>query len=242
MISFVMLSLLCITAFTTRREDRANKGFAVVELFTSEGCSSCPAADEAVMEIAKQYKEDVLVLGFHVDYWNSLGWKDVFSKSEYSERQKQYASAFSLNSIYTPQIVVNGKIEFVGSDKTKLQQTISKELNNNAARTIELSARETDDRKIVVYVSSANASNNNINIALVQLRAQSNVAIGENEGKVLQHINIVRDLKSFDGNKKDNTISFNLPTGLSKKDFEIVAFSQDKSNLHITDARSGSIQ
>ncbi len=241
-VSFIHFSLLCITAFSVKKETSINKGFAVVELFTSEGCSSCPAADEAVIDIAKQYKEGVIILGFHVDYWNQLGWKDVFSKSEYSDRQKQYASAFSLNSIYTPQIVVNGKTEFVGSDKTKLQETISKELNNNVARTIELSARETNDGKIVVNVSSANASNNNINIALVQLQAQSNVAKGENEGKVLHHINIVRDLKIVDGNKKDNSVSFNFSAGLSKKDFEIVAFSQDKNNLHITDARSVSIQ
>jgi len=241
-ISFVLFSLLCITAFSVKKEPHANKGFAVVELFTSEGCSSCPAADEAVIDIAKQYKEDVIILGFHVDYWNSLGWKDVFSKSEYSDRQKQYASSFSLNSIYTPQIVVNGKVEFVGSDKTKLQQTISKELNNNVARSIELSAKETGDKKILVNVSSVNASNANINIALVQLQAQSNVAKGENEGKVLHHINIVRDLKTVDGNKKVNTILFSLPARLSKKDFEIVAFSQDKNNLHITDATSVSIQ
>jgi len=241
-ISFVIFSLICITAFSIKTETQVNKGFAVVELFTSEGCSSCPAADEAVVEIAKQYKEDVIILGFHVDYWNSLGWKDVFSKSEYSERQRQYASAFSLNSIYTPQIVVNGKTEFVGSDKTKLQQTISKELNNNVAKTIELSAKETNDKKIIVNVSAAIPSNNNINIALLQLQAQSNISKGENEGKILHHINIVRDLKTVDGNKKENTISFNLPVGLSKKDFEIAVFSQDKNNLHIYDARSASIQ
>src|SRR5580765_6254972 len=77
-------------------------GFAVVELFTSEGCSSCPPADEAVAKILKEYKGNVYVLGYHVDYWNNYGWKDVFSSADYSSRQKNYAKTFQLHSIYTP--------------------------------------------------------------------------------------------------------------------------------------------
>jgi hypothetical protein len=235
-------SLLCITAFIKHEQKHAVKGFAVVELFTSEGCSSCPAADEAVAEMAKQYKENVFILGFHVDYWNHLGWKDVFSKSDYSERQKQYASVFSLNSIYTPQIVVNGKTEFVGSDKSKLQRSISNELNNNSPRGIELSAKETDDKKIVVSISSSVASNKIICASLVQLQGQSNVAKGENEGRLLHHVNIVREFKTIDASKKDNMVYFMLPSGLTKKDVGVIAFTQDKSSLHITDAVATSIQ
>ena len=106
------------------------KGFAVIELFTSEGCSSCPSADEAVTEIAKENAETVFVIGFHVDYWNNLGWKDQFSDHGYSERQKQYASIFNLNSIYTPQVIVNGKKEFVGSDRGQLKKTIAGEIKS----------------------------------------------------------------------------------------------------------------
>ncbi len=234
-------SLLCITAFIKHEEKKASKGFAVVELFTSEGCSSCPAADEAVAEIAKQYKENVFILGFHVDYWNHLGWKDAFSKSDYSDRQKKYASIFSLNSIYTPQIIVNGKTEFVGSDKNKLQQTITKELNNNTSGTIELSAKETNDKKIMVILKTDEQANNVINIALVQLQAQSNVAKGENEGRLLHHINIVRDLKTVSG-KNNNSIYLELPSGLTKKDCEVIAFVQNKTNLQITNAALATIQ
>src|SRR5947209_3544323 len=88
-------------------------GFAVVELFTSEGCSSCPAADETLAKVAREYPENVYVLGFHVDYWDRLGWKDVYSSADYTNRQREYAQQFNLNSIYTPEVVVNGRVEFV---------------------------------------------------------------------------------------------------------------------------------
>src|SRR5580692_11082645 len=99
------------------------EGFVLVELFTSEGCSSCPPADEAVGRL-KGWKKNVYVLSFHVDYWNYLGWKDVFSNAAYSTRQQNYGDLFHLNSIYTPQIVVNGKAQFIGSDETALRSTI----------------------------------------------------------------------------------------------------------------------
>ncbi|MEO7532910.1 MAG: DUF1223 domain-containing protein, partial [Ferruginibacter sp.] len=111
----------------------APQGFAVVELFTSEGCSSCPPADAAMSVIANKYKEQVFVLGFHVDYWNRLGWKDEFSSSDYSKRQRNYATAFSLEGVYTPQVVVNGKSQFVGSDKSKIEKVIQSQLNEKAA-------------------------------------------------------------------------------------------------------------
>src|ERR1700749_4412386 len=108
------------------------KGFAVVELFTSEGCSSCPDADALIARVQQQDKDlPVYVLAYHVDYWNRLGWKDAFSDAAYTDRQKRYASWLKLTSIYTPQVVVNWQTQFVGSEgvtlansiKTALQQT-----------------------------------------------------------------------------------------------------------------------
>ena len=236
----IILLMFFATGFTqTKREQH---GFAVVELFTSEGCSSCPAADEAVIDIAKQYKSNVFIVGFHVDYWNHLGWKDAFSKADYSSRQKQYAEAFSLNSIYTPQIIVNGKTEFVGSDKNKLLQSIKNELSNSPEGEIELSAKQVNDGKIMVSYKTKILQNEIINIALVQLHAQNNISKGENEGKVLYHINIVRDFKSINDNKNDDNIFFTLPNGLTKKDLEVIAFTQDKKNMHVLDAVSANIQ
>ena len=84
------------------------KGFAVVELFTSEGCSSCPPADAAIATLLNKNLDKTYILSFHVDYWNKLGWKDNFSKQEYSARQQDYARSLSLQGVYTPQVIVNG--------------------------------------------------------------------------------------------------------------------------------------
>ena len=130
-ISAVLL-LCAATGFKCSTKNSAEafdkKGFAVVELFTSEGCSSCPAADAAVARLLAKNNEQVYVLAYHVDYWNKLGWKDSFSKAEYSQRQSGYAAQFKLNSTYTPQIVVNGSSEFVGSDERKLKSNVEKKL------------------------------------------------------------------------------------------------------------------
>src|SRR4051794_39591301 len=115
----LLLSLACISLLglaTTRKKTSAPlSGTAVVELFTSEGCSSCPPADEALAAAAKTYTGHVYVLGYHVDYWDRLGWKDPFSNAAWTDRQTRYADLFKLNSIYTPQAIVNGKTQFTGS-------------------------------------------------------------------------------------------------------------------------------
>src|SRR5579859_6935835 len=103
-------------------------GFAVLELFTSEGCSSCPPADELASRVASQYRWNVYVLSFHVDYWDQLGWKDIYSNAEYTQRQRDYAQTFYLNSIYTPQAIINGKSQMVGSNEEKLKSTLESEL------------------------------------------------------------------------------------------------------------------
>src|SRR6186997_2744530 len=127
------VSLLTISFSTASLKNKIAKkqdGFVLIELFTSEGCSSCPPADEALEEIQKKYNDkNVLVLGYHVDYWNKLGWKDVFSDASFTQRQEYYSRIFHLNSIYTPQVVVNGKSEFVGSNKEKLISSIEEQLN-----------------------------------------------------------------------------------------------------------------
>src|SRR5258706_14663017 len=103
-------------------------GFAVVELFTSEGCSSCPPADEAMIKLAKEFPEHVYFLAYHVDYWDYIGWKDQFSNADYTKRQDKYAEEFKLNSIYTPQVVINGEKELVGSRESKIRTDIQQEL------------------------------------------------------------------------------------------------------------------
>src|SRR4051812_8827061 len=100
---FLIAFSLGATSFSCDSASKASSGFAVVELFTSEGCSSCPPADNVVAKLLKEHNSNVYVLGYHVDYWDDLGWKDIFSNNIFTQRQKAYAKAFKLSSIYTPQ-------------------------------------------------------------------------------------------------------------------------------------------
>lgn len=219
------------------------KSFVLLELFTSEGCSSCPAADETVASLAVKYKGQLFVLGFHVDYWNKLGWKDVYSNLDYSERQRDYATAFSLNSIYTPQVVVNGHKEFVGSSKKIIDETIATELRKPLSYTIKLIAQETKDRMIDINYSTTDTdATDNLNIALVQLEAITNVKRGENSGKILAHINIVRIFKTIDsGGILTGKLMLTLPSDLSFNQCKLIAFTQNKNNKFITGITEASV-
>ena len=217
----------------------SSSGFAVVELFTSEGCSSCPAADKILGRIQKEYQSGVYVLGFHVDYWDRLGWRDVYSDASYTKRQGAYASVFSLNSIYTPQVVVNGRFQFVGSDEGQLRKTIDKELDRVASGSIDGTASVGPNKEIELSYEVTTKMDEWLQIALVQLNATTKVEAGENKGRVLQHINLVRNLRTIEvgernGNKGSLVLS--IPPDLIDSDFEIIAFMQKKKTLEIESA------
>lgn len=225
------------------KEAVTDPGFAIVELFTSEGCSSCPSADEAIIKLAKEYHGNVYILGFHVDYWNYIGWKDQYSNAGFTERQKQYADKFKLNSIYTPQVVINGKKEFVGSDRKLLWSAVKQELQGNKSASIELKAQQNNSDKINVTCKTEITDDAILTASLVQLRAATAVKKGENKGVLLHHINIVRDLKTISVEKKmESNFSLTIPKGLSAKELKVIAFLQNKKNWNITGATETGIQ
>ena len=216
-----------------RKPGVQKNGFAVVELFTSEGCSSCPPADDAVADLQKRFPENVFVISFHVDYWDRLGWKDIYSNSVYTDRQSNYAEKFSLNSIYTPQVVVNGEKEFVGSNKNKLQQTVDDALAVTPTASIKLAAAA-DKNSVSVSYNFSGSGKFILNIALVQLTADTDVKRGENSGRKLHHINVVRDFKTIEA--KDSAvgdINFSIPAGLTIKDVKVIAYVQEKKGLQV---------
>jgi len=244
---FVLLLLVILAAMSacyssnkkTGEGNAANSGFAVVELFTSEGCSSCPPADEELANIVNEYKHNVYVLGFHVDYWNNYGWTDIFSSADYTQRQKNYARTLKLPTIYTPQVVVNGVQQFVGSDKVKLRKAINSNLELPAPKMLEITALAEDDRKI--QVSYKTTDTGNLNIALVQLKAENKIAAGENHGATLHHVNIVRDIKTISLETTEGTTVVTMPDGLSPGDCMIIAFAQNENDLKITSAAEARI-
>jgi hypothetical protein len=218
-------------------------GFAVVELFTSEGCSSCPPADEAVAKIVRDYKDNVFVLCFHVDYWNSLGWKDIFSSPDYTARQREYAQTFRLNSIYTPQVVVNGKSQFVGSDESRLKAAIGDELSKAKNSEMSIHAVVKDGKQIAVSWQIPNAGQRSFCVALIQSAATSEVLRGENGGKKLHHVHVVRDFKTIKpGSMPGGIVELTVPAGLTAGDCTVISFLQDKNSLVITAAAATSIK
>src|SRR5713101_3272874 len=128
----------------------------LVELFTSEGCSSCPPAD-ALLERLDRFQPvsgaDLIVLSEHVDYWNDIGWKDPYSSHEFSERQSAYAAQFGLGTIYTPQMIVDGHFEFVGSDERRAREAIA-----NATKVmktpVSISSSLSDEKTITLHIEA----------------------------------------------------------------------------------------
>jgi hypothetical protein len=240
-----LLVLPCIfSSFSQPRELKNNSvydnGFAVVELFTSEGCSSCPPADDAVGRLNASEK-NIYVLSFHVDYWNYLGWKDRYSNPAYSNRQQEYGTIFHLDNIYTPQIIVNGKVQFVGSNETQLKETIAESVAEVPDDNIQIKVSPEDNHKIPVTIMSNGNTKLKLNMALVQNFAKDHIERGENKGKILSHFFIVRDFKVSPNLNDSKTFYLDLPGDLKSSDCSVVAFLQNPTDGHITAATRSSI-
>jgi len=208
-----------------------NTGVHLVELFTSEGCSSCPPADRLLEKIKDE--DAAIVLSYHVDYWDKLGWKDPFSQAAFTERQRQYAGQFSLESIYTPQAVVNGGEEFVGSDEKKLRTALQK--NSGGAVILSANAERKNPETVQLRYSLANTSSLLLNITLVQSSATTAVAGGENGGHTLHHVNVVRKLLTIDP-QKEGSVEISVPASLQQMPLSVVAFTQEKGSGRINGA------
>jgi len=212
-----------------------NKGFALVELYTSEGCSSCPPADQLMEKLQQENAgKPVYVVAFHVDYWNQLGWQDKFSAAEFTARQRQYSDWMKLETIYTPQVVVNGVSEYVGSNERSIVKAIDASLNRGTDNILTLKGRVDSGNLQVEYSVTGPTKNKGLYLALVQKKASSNVMAGENEGRKLSHVQIVRELIPVDINSKNTSIK--LPETLQQEGWELIGFVQNKSNGSITAA------
>lgn len=209
-----------------------SKGFALLELYTSEGCSSCPPADELLGRIQNEYRDkNVYVLAYHVDYWDKQGWKDIFSNADFTKRQYDYAQFMGKEPIYTPQVIINGKTDYIGSQETSLRNGIKSALSKPALASLSLEASQNENSLSVNYNVEATSKNSRLLLAVVQKEAKSNVKRGENAHRVLSHYQIVRNLQSVDLNKaKKGTASIHLPKNYNAQDFEIIGFVQDMNS------------
>lgn len=213
---------------------------AVVELFTSQGCSSCPPADillAQTIEKAKKEGRNIFALSYHVDYWNRLGWKDPFSDKIYSQRQKDYVTSMKLDGVYTPQMVVNGSNQFVGSDNNSLTQFVARALQIKATvyfKTLKVTSGEGKPIK-VQYELEGDFAGATINFALVSLIETTVIKRGENTGRTLQNENVVRQWRNKMANAAGEIELDNEP-GYTSNNSAIVAFVQEEKSLKIIGA------
>ncbi len=163
---------------------------SVVELFTSQGCSSCPPADKLLGEYAE--RQDVLALSFNVDVWDWIGWKDTLASPDNTERQRAYARAMGERSIYTPQVVVDGRIHVVGSDRGRIEQVIRQ--TDPLRIPIELEAAE-DSLKVTVGGSTNDEPHGMLWLVLYDRSVTVAVERGENTGRTITYNNVVRKLR-----------------------------------------------
>jgi len=163
---------------------------AVVELFTSEGCSSCPPAEAFLGELAQ--RRDVLALAFHVDYWDDLGWRDRFGLAEAVQRQRVYTKTLRRSSAYTPQVVIDGQADYVGSDRASIGKSLAA---NRDGVAISLSVR--DGQVLIDLGAQANVTASDIVLVGYQRQAVSAIGRGENAGRTLTEFNIVRVIRTL---------------------------------------------
>lgn len=174
----------------------------IVELFTSEGCSSCPPADALLARLQQDQpvpSANIITLEEHVDYWDHLGWRDRFSSPYITQRQQFYARQFHLNQIYTPQFVVNGSRQFDGTDPTAINRAIAEA----AVRTLPLQISAVHIRNgmevnfKLADIPTPQSNRVDVIAAIVEPRETSKVKKGENAGRILPHVDTVRAINSF---------------------------------------------
>lgn len=255
-ILFVALATVFLFAAWSREQGRVSANFpsaveplaqgerrpVVVELFTSEGCSSCPPADALLIRLQEEQPVDgaeVIALGFHVDYWDHLGWTDRFSSPEYSNRQRRYADAFNSNTVYTPQMIVDGHTEFNGGSERrattairgatqapKIPPAISGE--PAGAGRIKLTFA------VPAFYPMNTADTPELWFAVTEGKLSSEAGTGENEGRRLEHTAVVRYFRSLGavkaGAEWSRSVEFAAPREWRAENCRVVAVLQERKS------------
>lgn len=237
----IVLTLFIATliSFHHPAENKTVDNVIVLELFTSQGCSSCPPADKLLNEVKN---DNVIVLSYHVDYWNYIGWKDPFSKSEYSDKQRLYGAKFNSSSIYTPQLVINGKEHIVGSDKKLLKEKISKYSKSKSGNSAKLSnIIKSDDIVNFDYNIEGDLEDKYIRMVLVINERSTTVKRGENRNRELTNTNIVIKEQRFKLDENTGKGSVIIPDIVKPSDDLSLIVIIENKDLDITTANQKAI-
>jgi hypothetical protein len=227
----------------------------LVELFTSEGCSSCPPADSLLQQLDRTQPmsgAELIVLSEHVDYWNHIGWTDPFSSRFFSDRQSAYAGRFGLASVYTPQMVVDGAVEFVGSDSRLVNQAIQKSLPAPKIA-IRISGISLDASKTLnahvdadALPDAAKVRKADVYLVVALNHAESQVLRGENGGRRLSHVGVVQSLTKIGSIESGKTFSQDVHMKLDSRtdpaNLRVIAFIQQQGQRQVIGAAQQMIQ
>ncbi|GAB4566642.1 MAG: thioredoxin family protein [Haliangiales bacterium] len=199
----------------------------VLELFTSQGCSSCPPADQLLGELGA--RDDVIALSFHVDYWNYLGWEDPFSSARWSERQRQYAARLGAR-LYTPQLVVQGRADLVGSDRQAVEREVARPRAAPRARLVAKAQRHGDE----ITVSLERSRDDLLTvIALYERGHRTAVDAGENRRRTLENDYVVREVAYIQGGDQATL----MPSPAWRGELGVVVMLQDPETWEVLAAQ-----
>ena len=232
------LAILTVAAAAQQTAPRPETPTVLVELFTSEGCSSCPPADRQLMELDRTQPipgAHIVVLSEHVDYWNSLGWQDPFSSHQWSQRQEEYGRQFGLQSVYTPQMVVNGAYQLVGGDGRALRAAVEKSAQTPRVEVSLSNVSRTGNRLHLAFTTGASPKAT-LFAVVADDADQSSVQRGENAGRRLEHVAVARSLTriaDLDGTAGSGEAEIDLPASAEVRPLRLVLFARNDKTGHI---------
>ncbi len=250
--ALLLFVLACILACTPAAAQKGVPVPVIVELFTSEGCSSCPAADKL---LAKLHREqpirgvEIIVLSEHVDYWNRLGWTDPFSSKQFSQRQNRYSTRWPLR-LYTPQAVIDGQVERTGNQGDLILEVVRAAAKERKAK---ISLEVEENRVSIRIARLPRPAAAAVLVAMVEDDLTTEVLQGENRGRRLAHVAVVRRLETIGSIKRDETSIKRDETSWSGhadlavepdwnyENLRVVVFVQEKRSRKIVGAAQVSI-
>lgn len=241
---FLTLIIASLSLFKADNTPKDNfKPVVVLELFTSQGCSSCPSADKLLKEVKQTYNaKDVITLSYHVDYWDYIGWKDPFAKAAFTNKQRVYGQKFYSSSIYTPQIVINGKEHFVGSQRNTMNIKLKSYLSKPSSNQVIISNSRIDGSKVNFdYNIKGDISNKSIRLALVINDRETYVKRGENRSRTLKNSNIVVSEFNFNLKETSGLGQISIPELVKNDDQLRVVVIVEDERLNITGASQVSL-
>jgi hypothetical protein len=253
MLRALALSVAVAATLTPLRQDTAPRIPVLVELFTSEGCSSCPPADTLLQKLVAEQPipgATVIALGQHVDYWDRLGWADPFSAPAFTQRQAEYRQRFAAKQIYTPQMVVDGRDQFVGSDAGAARKAIAKAARTPKAK-VDVSVEIPGAIEVTVRVAGLRQAGlrqpASLVLAITEDGLSSNVRQGENSGRHLSHAAVVRAMGAARAIEPTaDTVDVKLPVQLeaswSRDHVHVVAFVQERESGRVLGAGTAALR